>query len=214
MGAIYRIPALVLLLLILFSGGCSWLRNPPEKIAYYALEYDPPTVVAFQTLPQVIRVDRFRVSPLYNSQKMIYREGPFERDAYVYHKWWANPGDMIADYLARDLRASELFSGVFLGERTATAGHILEGFVDAFYELDGPDIWYGVVALNITLLDATEPDITRRILLQKKYSTREICEEKTPVALAQAMSSAMYRISAAIITDIYHVLQQPPAEER
>ncbi|MBI4619690.1 MAG: membrane integrity-associated transporter subunit PqiC [Desulfobacterales bacterium] len=193
-------------LLTLFIGGCLGIKKPIRKIDYYTLEYDPPKVMEFSSLPFVIRIDRFSVAPLYNSNRIVYREKQFKRDTYNYHKWHANPGDLVTYFLARDMRQSSLFKGVIVLNSRMSSSHIIEGTVDEFFEQDNKDLWEGVLSVNIALMTENEPDISRSILFQKRYSVREPCRQKNPRALAEAMSRAMSRISGMIISDVYGCL--------
>ncbi len=196
------------ILLTVFTAACGGIGDPPPDIDYYALEYDPPALAADRPISSVLRVDRFGIDPLYDASRIVYREGRFRRDAYIYHRWWANPAEMVPHFLARDLRSSGLFQGVFVFDRTLPATHVVEGNVNAFYELDGPDGWWAVLSLRISLIAADEPDVTRKILFQRDYGRREPTAQKTPQALAAAMSRAMARTSEAIVKDIYHRLER------
>jgi ABC-type uncharacterized transport system auxiliary subunit len=120
--------------------------------------------------------------------------------------WRSNPGNLVGYFLVRDLRQSEAFQSVITHDGSLTASHVIAGAVEEFYEHDGEDSWEAVLTLNITLLVKEEADISKKILLQKKYSTRETCRQKNPQALAKAMSTAMAKISTAIITDVYNAL--------
>ena len=75
-------------------------------------------------------------------------------------------------------------------------------------EIDQGEIWQASLALNITLLDTSEKEITKRVLFQKKYQAAEPLTEKTPGGLAQAMSRAMEQLSARIITDVYQAAKK------
>jgi len=63
-----------------------------------------------------------------------------------------------------------------------------------------------VLSVNITFMADYEPDISKRILFQKEYTSKKQCKQKNPKALAEAMSQAMAEISKAIIKDIHHSL--------
>ena len=76
-------------------GACLNLKQPRNKIEYYTLEYDLALPGNRQPLSDAIRVDRFGVSPIYNTNRIIYRDGSFKRKAYVYYKWRAHPGDVV-----------------------------------------------------------------------------------------------------------------------
>ncbi|MEE8398983.1 MAG: ABC-type transport auxiliary lipoprotein family protein [Desulfobacterales bacterium] len=201
---------LIVSAVILTVSGCSSLQQPVRKIDYYTLEYQPTSAGSPSPLPVSIQIDRFQVSPAYDANRMIYSEEPFKRDAYVYHKWRANPGDLVTYFLARDLRKSSRFASVFSLKSRLTASHILEGAVDEFYEHDGDDAWHAVLALDITLIKNKEPDISKRVIFQKQYRETQRCAQKHPRALAEAMSKAMGIISGKITNDIAHHLADTP----
>jgi len=192
------------------AGGCTSLRQPVRRIDYYLLEYAAPVMKGKPPLPFVIRIDSFRVSPAYNSSSIIYREEPYERNAYVYHKWRANPGDLVTYFLARDMGQSSLFSGAFAMKSRISPSHVVQGTVDEFYEHDGPGSWQAVLGISIALLKSIEPDISKQILFQQRYRESEDCAREGPQALAEAMSKAMGRISERVISDIYQRLSEEP----
>ena len=195
-------------LIALMLGGCLNSKHPYNKIDYYTLEYDVPSISNLHTLPLVMQVERFQVAPVYNTSKIIYRQRPFTRDAYTYHMWRANPGELVSYFLARDFQESLAFKAVAAHNTGLLSSHILRGTVDEFYEHDGKDYWEAVLAVSITLMVNNEPDIGNRVLFQKSYSARKACSQKNPRALAAAMSEAMANISAKIITDTYNFLSE------
>ncbi len=186
---------------------CISLKNPADKIEFYTLEYNPPVISDLKPLSHIIRLDRFGVSPIYNTDRIIYREGSFKRDTYFYHKWRANPGDLVAYFLSRDIRASGLFSAVIENDSKLQSSYLIEGSVDEFYERDAEDKWEAVLSIGITLMAEREPDISKRIIFQKTYRIAEPCRQKNPRALIEAMSTAMLKASSDIIKDIYNSLK-------
>ena len=46
--------------------------------------------------------------------------------------------------------------------------------------------------------------------MQKHYQTREPCDRKNPLAVAEAMSRAMARTSQQIISDLHSHLKDEP----
>ena len=196
------------LIMVIFFGGCVSTQNPAAKINYYTLEYDSPALKDLPTLPFVLRVERFNVTPLYNSHKIIYSDQPFRRNEYGYHKWRANPGDLVTYFLARDLRHSALFKGISVMESRMSYSYAITGAVDEFYELDSKQTWEAVLAFTITLTRENEPDISKRIIFQKRYHTRETCLKKSPQGLAEAMSKAMKKLSHSVITDMHGALSK------
>jgi len=206
MNLVNRISVQLLVLFLLF-GACISLKQPRNKIEFYTLEYDPPPIADRKPLPLVIRMDRFSVAPTYNSHRIIYRDRSFKRDAYVYYKWRANPGDLVTYFLSRDTKQSGLFKAVLPHDSRFPASYSLEGSVDEFFEWEAEEIWKAVLTVSITLMAENEPDISKRVLFQKTYRAQEACREKNPRSLAEAMSGAMAKISGEIIKDIHDYLK-------
>lgn len=201
-----KIIYLIILSALLVYGCLNLTQQPNKKINYYTLEYDPPETANLKSLPFVIYIERFNVAPLYDSNRIIYSQKKFKRNAYIYHKWIANPGDLVSYYLARDIKRSSLFSTAFSSNSSYSSTHIINGTVDEFFEQDDDKIWKAVLSINITLMSKDEPDISKSVLMQKRYRAIEPCSRKNPQALAEAMSKAMANISDRIIKDVYKCL--------
>ena len=202
-----KIIYLIILSTLLVCGCLNLTQQPNKKINYYTLEYDPPKTANLKSLPFVIYIERFNVAPLYDSNRIIYRQKKFKRDAYIYHKWMANPGDFVTHYLTRDIKHSSLFRTAFSSSNSYSSTHIINGTVDEFFEQDDNNIWKAVLSINITLMSNDEPDISKSVLMQKRYRSIEPCSKKNPQALAEAMSKAMANISNRIIRDVYKCLE-------
>ena len=194
--------ALVAATAIISLAGCANLRQPSPKIEYYILEYEPERVEAASPVPALVRVDRFNAAPPYHTTRMIYRELPFSRQAYHYHKWRATPADLTTYFVARDLNRSGVFKGVFPAGTGTGATHVLEGTVDEFHERDHEDHWEAVLTVTVSLLREREPDPSKRLVFQKVYSFSEKCAQKNPRAVAEAMSEAMSKLTSSLVNDI------------
>ena len=204
----YQNIIVILLGLMLSLTGCLNLKQPKSEIAYYTLEYETaPAANHLALLNEVIRVKQFSVSPVYNSNRIIYRDKSFKRQAYAYYKWRANPADLVTYYLIRDMQTSGRFKAVVARNSSFPVSCLLEGTVDDFLESDGEKTWEAVLAVSVALMDENEPDIRRKILYQKSNSTRKPCRQKNPQSLAAAMSLAMSQVASQIIHDIYNVLE-------
>lgn len=196
------------LILAMASAGCSIGGKAAERIDYYVLEYEAPQTPALASVEEVLRVERFSVAPPYNTARIVYRESAFERDTYNYHRWRANPGDLVTYFLARDLRESGLFAAVLPGESRFSASCVLEGVVEEFYEHDYADRWDAVLGVSVSLIAEGEPDVSRRVLHQASYRETEPCLRKNPRALSEAMSRAMERVSIRILLDVHKALTE------
>ena len=196
---------LCMCLALLFTA-CLDLKQPSNKIDFYSLEYDPPRIGNPQPLTEVIKIEQFSVTPMYNTHKIIYRDKSYKRAAYTYHKWRANPGETVTYLLVRDMQQSQLFKAVLTRRSKLPYTYLLEGSVDEFLESDTANGCQAVLTLSIVLMAANEPDLDKQIRFQKTYQIREPCERGNPGALAKAMSQAMSGASGKIIKDVYENL--------
>jgi cholesterol transport system auxiliary component len=140
---------------------------------------------------------------------MVFRPEPYQLDTYASNRWMTNPGDMVSDYLLRDLRNSGLFKAALSYRDLEDTRYVLDGSVDEFLEVDNEGTRTAVMTLSITLLDFSRSGSEDRLLFQKKYQATEPFTEKTPTGLANAMSTGMGKLSAMIIRDILQAVQTP-----
>lgn len=196
------------LLLLLSMTSCASMKQPSLKIDHYTLEYVSPNLGDLPQLPVILKVERFTVSPLYDTRQIVYRDRSFKRETYTYHRWRAHPADLVTDYLARDMRHSGLFRAVQEEGSTVPPTHILEGSVDEFFERDAAEGWKAVLTVSATLIRAKETDTARRILFQRTFHAVQPYQEKTPEGLAQAMSRAMDRVSRDVMKAVYESLSE------
>jgi ABC-type uncharacterized transport system auxiliary subunit len=193
----------LLLLFPVLLAACLGSTTPPQPVYYYTLNYEPPATQQLHHLPCTLRVERFSVSPPYNSQHIIYARDDLQRNAYAYNQWIVSPGELLPFFLARDLRRSNGFRAVLTPDATLPATHSLYGWVEEFAELDSASQWQASAIIHVTLIANLENDPTLKILLQKRYKALEPCKGKTPEALARAMSIAVADISKRVCGDIH-----------
>jgi ABC-type uncharacterized transport system auxiliary subunit len=219
---------LLTLLIIIFSAfGCASRRADEIQTRFYTFEYDPPTVSQKPFVDASVKIERFRSSSFYESNRIVFKKYPGKIDSYFYHRWWSRPSELVTYFLLRDMRSAGLFRAVLPFDTDMPHTHIIEGYIEEMYEKDDPDAWYAVLSINITLIEAdtTDPVIRgqrsevrgqraldhqssiinhHRLLFQKHYHQTEPCVSKTPLALAGAMSKAMAKLSELIIIDVYN----------
>lgn len=177
---------------------------------YYTLDYPSPAAMENSKLSHVLRVDRFAATPPFHTQRIIYADKGLHRNAYAHFQWIAAPGEMLAFFLGRDLRSSEAFKAVLPPDATVLPSHTIKGWVETFLEEDFTSQGQAALKLSITLMDARETDVSRRVIFQKSYAAKRECASKTPAALAEAMSEAAAQVSAQMVLDIYNALAGIP----
>lgn len=189
-----------------FLSGCSIKDKTPPSIAYYTIDYDVPALNPVPALPVTLSIEKFRTSPPFNTNRIIYSKNRFSQNKYYYHQWMSAPDEMITRLLARDLVASNRFLAVIASGNAMTT-HQLTGTVDEFYEQDTDSQWNGVLSVTISLVDLKENDDAVRFILQKNYKKSYPLDQNNPIGLTRALSLAMSEISGLIISDIYQALQ-------
>jgi ABC-type uncharacterized transport system auxiliary subunit len=194
--------------IVLSLVACSFGGKPSVMVEQYALEYPPPSVQSLSPMHEVIRLERFSVAQVFNHVKMVYRQKPTHYNDYAYHRWRANPGDMVGDSLLRDLRAAGIFKSVFSYRDMGNTPLILKGGVGEFYESDEKDGRKAILSVYITVIDTTSRELTKQIVFQKNYRYEEPVTEKTVQGFAQAMSRAVEKLSGQVITDIREAIKR------
>jgi ABC-type uncharacterized transport system auxiliary subunit len=187
--------------------GCIKQGRPTAMVERHVFEYALPTFKELRPLNQLLKVERFSVAKAYNSLSIVYRPEPYTLDTYANNRWMANPGDMVSDFLLRDLRGSGLFRAVFSFRDLEDARYVIEGSIEEIVERDEAPGRCAVIALHVTLLDLARPGMESRLVFQKEYRAIKPLPAKTAAGLAQAMSHAMAQLSSAIIKDVHSALQ-------
>ena len=189
--------------IVLSLVACSFGGKPAVMVEQYALEYPPPSLQSLSAMDELIRIERFSVAQIFNHVKMVYRQKPTHYNDYAYHRWRANPGDMVGDSLLRDLRGAGIFKSVFSWRDMENIPLILKGGVGEFYESDEKDGRKAILSVHITLMDTTQKELTKQIIFQKYYRYEEPVTENTVQGFARAMSRAAEKLSGQTTTDIY-----------
>ena len=202
-----RLKWLCLLLIPAILLSCA--SGPPseERMVHYVLEYPPPLLEGMNPLDADLRVERFEIASIYNSLPIVYRENPFERKSYVYHAWLESPADMLGDFFARDLRASDIIRVMPRSSDLGEPRFLLMGDIEEFYELDEESAWYAVLTVAVMLVDDFTQDASKRVILNKTYHEKRPCKGKGPKAVAEAMSRAAEAFSKSLIRDVYSAVE-------
>ncbi len=202
----------VLPLALLLLSGCLGSR-PAITVEQYALDYAPPAFTDLAPLGTGLKVSRFSVSQDLSGTDMVFQPGPYQRQAYDYHRWRVSPADLVTDYLARDLRRSGLFKLVLTYHDPSLVRFKLEGAVEEFLEKRLPQGAAASLVLNVTLLDIRHKELPRRLLFQRVYALEVPLAESTPLTLAQGLSRGMGQLSPRIIADLHQAISHRLAQE-
>lgn len=192
---------------------CAGPGTPPIPVDQYIFEYETPRTEGGDPLDGTLKVERFSAALSCNGPEMVYRSGPYRRNVYPYHRWRINPGDMVTDFLLRDLREAGLFRAVFSYRDRSAAWLVLQGSLREFFEKRDGDGGQSVLTVTLTLLDLRESDLTARVLFQKAYELSTPLAEQGPASMAKGMSASMEAFSEAAIGDIYRAARKAVSEK-
>jgi ABC-type uncharacterized transport system auxiliary subunit len=189
--------------------GCTGAQQP-SRTQYYMLDYTSPAINDTVRLDEPLKVERFSVAQFYNSNSMIFRTGSIGLDKFPYDRWGANPGYMVADYLIRDFRQTNLFRGIFSYQDTEVVRFLLEGSITEFLAVEQKDGRKALLTVYVTLLDLNQTDSTKKVVFQKNYSCAAPCKENSAEGLAAGLSESVERLSGQIISDVYQAVKSRP----
>lgn len=201
-----RSKGLFIPVLILVMAGCM-SAQPPVRTQYYMLDYTSPAIKDTVRLDASLKVERFSVAQFYNNESMMFKTGSIGLDKFPYDRWGANPGYMVADYLIRDFRQTNLFRGIFSYQDTDVVRLVLEGSVTEFLAVEQKDGRKALLTVYVTLLDLNQTDSTKQVVFQKSYSHAAPCKENSAEGLAAGLSESMERLSGQIISDVYQAVK-------
>ncbi len=196
----------VLITAIIFTG-CFGRTKHPYVIDQFTLDYPSPVLPGLTSTPELIRIERFSVAQSFSSTAMFYKPQQYRLDAYPYSRWRVKPGDMVSDFLLRDIRKSLLFKGVFSYYSDELVRYVIEGAIEEFFESDEGPEGRAVLTVNITFLDRTEREVSKKILFQKAYQFASPVKEKSPDGFTAGMSANMSNLSQALIKDLDNTLK-------
>jgi ABC-type uncharacterized transport system auxiliary subunit len=197
-----------LILLIVGLVGCLRGTAPSPLVYQYIIEYPPPEEKSISRTEALLKVERFTVDRVYMDNSMLFRNGPFQREAYHEHRWRVSPADMVTDFLKRDLRHANLFQAVLSARDIEESRFILQGGVEEFLESDEGKVRNALLVVTVTLLDLSTRDVSQQVVIQKTYRCEAPFSKEGAAGFAEAMSRAMSQFSTQVITDIGNVLQK------
>jgi ABC-type uncharacterized transport system auxiliary subunit len=193
------------MVILLLTGCISGQRA--GTMEYYMLDYSPPSIKETACLDEVIKIERFSVAQLFNSNAMLYRTGPFGLSNFPSERWRTNPGNMVTDYLIRDVRHAGLFRAVFSYRDAEASRFVIEGSVMEFLEVQQEGSRKALLTISVTLFDLSQTEITKKVVFQKRYSHASACKEKGPAGLARGLSESMELLAGQIVGDVYHAVK-------
>ncbi len=198
----------IVLLMIVLLSGCFGGSGKTPFVRQYVLEYPPPQSSGRPAVEAMVRVERFSADRVFMGQAILYRRGPFMREAYPAQRWRVAPGDMVSEYLRRDLREAGLFRAVLSEREAEEVRFSLTGGVEEFLESGEIGNRKALLTATITLLDLSRKETASLVVFQKTYRIEAAVAGDGAAGLVAAMSLAMSDLSRQVIADIASALKK------
>ncbi len=187
-----RIGLVVMVLVAALLAGCG--GTIPES-RYYLLDYVTEDAAAgAQPLELSLGVDLFAARPLFRDRRLAYRVSQYEVAYYPYRFWAADPGELVSAQLADQLRRRRVATVVVEQPFDVRPDWILSGRIQRFEEVDRGEHWFAVIEMTLRLEDVAARRVLNEQVLQREVAT----DQRTPEAVAAAMSVAVQEIGDAI----------------
>lgn len=187
-------------LIVFIATGTSCLdlkKSYPEKRSF-VLDVGAPEQVAASSGALVLKIHKFRVSPLFAGRAMVYRVADLQYESDFYDEWFVAPATLVTQQVYNWLSRSEGFQLVGLGMNHVEPTHLLEGTVTEFYG-DFRGVPRAVFGLELHLLDARNE---RPSLFQRTYRQEVSLGDRSPDALARGLTEALRMVLVDIVKDL------------
>lgn len=166
---------------------------------YYRVDYElQEPKDGNHTIPLTLGVMQFSTDLLYEGDKIVYRQSPYEVQFYNYRRWIAPPKRIVTERVLRHYQASGVFEKVIRVPSTEKIDYVLSGEIQSFEELDEGSVWYGVVAIEFKLRDNSTQDI----IWEKTFSQKTVIEKKQPVEVVRAISRSLEEVVRQSIDEV------------
>ncbi|NIR52506.1 hypothetical protein GWO43_28330 [candidate division KSB1 bacterium] len=154
-------------------------------------------------IPVTLGIAQCTTDILYESDKIVYRDSPYEVQFYHYRRWIAPPKKLVTEKIFEQFRSSGYFRKVVSLPAKVELDYILKGRIEAFEEWDERNSWYGLVSVDFKLQNPK----TREIVWEKTFSERTPAQKKEPVEVVKAISQSLYKVIGNALDEIKHNLR-------
>ena len=180
------------------AAGCLDLKKSyPEKRSF-VLDVGAPQQEAPSIGVIVLKINKFRVSPLFAGRAMVYRVADLQYESDFYDEWFVAPGTLVTQQLQQWLSRSTGIQLVIAGTNHVEPTHLLEGTVTEFYGDFRTDP-RAVLGLELQLLDALHE---RQPLIRRTYHQDVALSDRSPDAVARGLTEALRVVLVDLAKDI------------
>lgn len=187
-----------LVAIITTAGGCfDFKKSYPEKRSF-VLDVGAPKPATAANGTIVLKINKFRVSPLFAGRAMVYRVADLQYESDFYNEWFVAPGALVTQQAHHWLSNSAGVQLVMIGTNHVEATHLLEGRVTDFYG-DFREAPRAVLGLELHVLDAVHEG---QSVLRRTYHQEMPLTDRSSDALARGLTEALRTILIDVAKEI------------
>jgi cholesterol transport system auxiliary component len=163
-------------------------KSYPEKRSF-VLEVSSENREPAPEATMVLKISKFRVSPLFVGRAMVYRIGELQYENDFYDEWFVSPGALLTQQFRDWLSKTGRFRLVLVGTNHIEPTHLLEGHVTEFYgDYRLAALPKAIFGIELLLLDGLNE---RQATFRRTYHKEVSLADRSPDALAGGLSQAV-----------------------
>lgn len=174
---------------------------------YYTVAMPAAAPAADAGTPVTLDIARFSATQALRDDRILYYQSPTELNYYEYHRWTAQPAEMLAEFIARRLKASGAFSRVSLFPHSAPGDYILHGRLLNFEELDYEAGGHVRVALELSLVRSSN----HKVIWSETGRAERGIQGKGVAAVADALNACTTQITDRILPELVQRVKRDEA---
>jgi len=193
--------AFALVASLLLGLSCSLDQKLPDK-QRFILVVEAPQPPTDPGGGGVLRVHRFRASPVFERKSLVYRTA---KDKFVedfYNELYAPPGVLVREITARYLRDAGIFEVVLEPNDPRRADWLLEGRIENLYA-DKQDTSRTEVILDVefTLVDENSPELD--VVFARMYAEQGVAASASAEDIVRGLTANLRRILERLAQDLH-----------
>ena len=153
-------------------------------------------------IPLTLGIRQFDADFLYEGDRIVYRQSPYQVQFYHYRRWVAPPKKIVTEKVLKQFQSSGVFANVVRIPSATKIDYTLNGEIQAFEEWDEGGSWYGLVTIEFKLQNSDF-----EIVWQKVFSEKTIIEKKEHVEIVKAISQSLNKVVKGSIEEIKNNLK-------
>lgn len=193
----------VLVLVFLSTLVCGACGGIP-KTYYYTLRTPQPPPPGDGKTNFVLGVEHFRAPQMLRDDRIVYYVSPTEMNYYQYHRWSADPGSMLSDFVTQWLDGLGVFSQVRMLPSREQVDFRLGGRLLEFSEVD----YQGGVKARVNLELRLVRTRDHRVVWTGKHEVETPVLEKGVAGVANAINTACTQLLQQLAPELVGKVEQ------